>query len=115
MASNTTKAAQHGDAGDLRKAHFGRGDTSEHSQDASFPQDRLVAVRAKNNRTRFETRLRSYDGLRRVVLCQREQIGAAGDYRDTGPTLVFAPDKIGDLIELLREAEQAAVEEGLIR
>jgi len=83
----------------------------EHSPTVEWPQDRLVATCRKNNRVRFEVRLKSFDSLRRVVFGQRDQTGL-GTYRETGPTLVFAPQHLDPLIQLLLEAKQACIEEG---
>ena len=45
MPQKTAKAAQHGDAGDLRnKAHSGRGDCSEHNRTNNMPQARVEGL-----------------------------------------------------------------------
>lgn len=85
----------------------------EHTDAEEWPQDRLVAVAAKNKRVRFEVRLTYFDALRRGTLGIREQNGCGG-YRPNGPTLVFGPEHIDPLLSILGELKAAAIEEGII-
>src|SRR4051794_37449549 len=96
MASETAKAAHRGNGGDLRNSQSGRADGSEHSQIHFWPQERLIGIVTKNSRSRFEFSLRTFEGnVRRVVIGIRDANGTGG-YKNSGPNLVFAPDKIDD-------------------
>lgn len=113
MASNAAKAAHHGDGGDLRELHSGRGDVADIDQTPAWPQDRPIAFIKKHSRARFEIGLRSYDALRRVELRLRESNGQ-GVFKETGPTIVMAPPKLREIIGALQEAERALIEEGVL-
>lgn len=112
MGQNAAKAAAAGTACDLREMLSGREANPEIHQDATARQDRLISVAMKNSRARYEISLRTFkDGCRRVVLALREQNGR-GVFRTTGPTIVFGPDEIEAIRELLDAADLAAREEG---
>jgi hypothetical protein len=114
MAPNAAKAAHRGDGGDLRNSQAGRPDTSNISQVATRPQDRLIAVVSKNARARFEIVLRNYQQVQRIDFRLREANGTGG-YRQSGATITIAPSKLREIIEGLQEAERACVEMGAIR
>lgn len=113
MASEKRSPAQLAHRARENDHHLAGQITRDISQEAAWPQDRLVATAPKNGRSRFEIRLRSFDGLRRVVLGQRDQNGVGG-FKDAGPTLVFGPQHIADLQDILDRARRACREEGLL-
>jgi hypothetical protein len=114
MAPDSTKAAQHGDAGDLRNVQSGRADTSEHRQADSWPQDRIIAHVDKHRRAQFEIALHTYQaGIRCVDLRLRERDGF-GVFRSGGPRIALAPNKLRSIIEGLEQAERVCIAEGLL-
>jgi hypothetical protein len=113
MAQNAERPADRGDGiSEAREDQSGRIAVPEHTQEHTWPQDRVIAVFEKNKRARHEVFLRTFDaGVRRVVIASRDANGIGG-WRNTGPTLTFAPSKIDALIEALQDAKNAAIEEG---
>ena len=67
-------------------------------------QYQLVAAVKKNARSRYEVGVRHYsDGAVRIVLRIRDQNGSGG-WREAGPCVALAPDKLPEIIAGLMQA-----------
>jgi hypothetical protein len=95
MATNAAKAAQHGDAGDLRNSQSGRADASENI--GSIDQTQPVCTVEKSGREQFRISIRDFNRVAKVEIRVFELDGE-GIWRPTPRAIVIPRTAIAGVI-----------------